>query len=63
MKPRIIRISNSEETFDWISDGWNTVKSPNPTLFKKAKKAIHAGKDIPDVVSRLEKAGFEVVQQ
>ncbi len=62
MKPRVIRISDSEETFDWISDGWNTVAHPNPNLFTKVRKHIRAGKDIADVIKRLEEAGFEVVQ-
>ena len=59
-KPRIIRTSNSEDVFDWVSDGWCTAKNPNWKLFKKAKDIIQSGKTVKDVVKNLREAGFVV---
>ena len=61
MKPGIIVLSGlSDDTFRWISDGWNTLKKPNPGLFDKVEKAVLASKDVPDAVRRLQKAGFMI---
>lgn len=67
MKPRIICLSSdSESTFRCMSDGWFTVKNrrkpKNIALHKKADACIDAGKNVLDVIRRLEEAGFEVVR-
>ncbi len=64
-KPRIFVLSHDgdQDGFKWISDGWNSESSRSPSLMRKARKAIESGKDVPDVVRLLKKAGFEVVRQ
>ena len=69
MKPRIIVLSkDSDECFNWLSDGWNSLtegthgtESANE-LMELATKTILEGEDIPDAVKRLEEAGFEIVR-
>lgn len=67
-KPEIIVLSkDNEDAFRWLSNGWFTVKRQHTTqaqkLMKKAERAIDEGKDVPDVIKRLEKAGFLVTRR
>lgn len=66
-KPLItVSSKDTDETFRWQSDGWFDMKSrmQNPkvanALFAKAEKAIEEGKDVPDTIKLLRKAGFVV---
>jgi hypothetical protein len=62
-KPRIIVLSkNTDERFDWLSDGWNPIEKPNPKLFTKADKLIKKAKDVPDAIRLLQENGFEIVR-
>lgn len=65
MRPKIIVISKDDEsTFRFLSDGWHDIKTQMrdrkkaDALMAKCTKAIEAGKDVPDTIKRLEKAGF-----
>ena len=59
--PRIIVLSkDTDDEFNWMSDGWNTMKNPNVTLFAKVKRIIASGENVPDVIRKLEVAGFSV---
>ena len=65
MKPTIIVTSGDKDTtFNWQSDGWYMIHQRGTPqaeeLFKKAKAAIGRGKDVPDAIRELKKAGFEV---
>jgi hypothetical protein len=65
--PGIIVLStDDEQTFRWMSDGWNQLKVRHTTkaqqLFTKAKRCIEDGTDVRDVIDRLEKAGFKVTR-
>jgi hypothetical protein len=64
-KPGIIVLSSDSDRqgFKWLSDGWNTIKSPNRSLFEKAGACIEAGKDVPDVIRRLKAAGFSITRR
>jgi hypothetical protein len=67
-RPGIITASPDDaECFDWFSDGWfqeSIRHTPEAqALMVKAKACITAGKDVPDVVRRLEEAGFTVTRQ
>ena len=64
-KPSIIVTCDDDaETFGWMSDGWHQVHQMGTEkaqeLFKKAEECIESGDDVPDVVRRLEEAGFDV---
>lgn len=64
-KPEIIVLSSdTDDAFKWLSNGWFTVKQQHTKraqeLMEKANRAIDEGKDVPDVIERLKKAGFEI---
>lgn len=64
-KPGIIVISeDDEDTFRWVSDGWNEMKQSHTKkardLMTKANEAIDAAKDVPDAIDKLKDAGFSV---
>lgn len=60
-KPGIIVLPGDDDTeFTWMSDGWNTIKHPNPELMVKANQCISMGEDVPDTIKRLEAEGFKV---
>lgn len=66
-KPTIVVLSDdTAETFDWLSDGWNTIKNrhtlPAQELYARATAIISTGKDVPDTIKRLEDAGFNIVR-
>lgn len=66
-KPGIIVISSdTEETFRWLSDGWNEMKKAHTTkarkLMAKAHEAIEAATDTLDAIRRLREAGFKVTR-
>lgn len=67
MKPGIIVTSkDTDDVFEWLSVDWNRMEvSHTPEakeLFRKAKKAIAEGKDVPDAIRLLEEAGFEITR-
>lgn len=67
MKPRIFVVSpDTADTFEWLSDGWYQIKQRGTkkaeALKKRTDKCIKAGKDVPDVIKLLRKAGFTVVR-
>ena len=66
-KPTILTAArDDDDTFGWMSGGWfemairHTPKAQ--ALMAKAKGCIEAGEDVPDVIRRLEEAGFEVIR-
>lgn len=68
-KPGIIVIVPDDAAeFRWLSVGWlqegmsPTEQRKGQKLFTKAHLAIQAGKDVPDVIDRLKKAGFSVTR-
>lgn len=66
-KPGVIVLSaDGEESFRWLSDGWNDLKKAEGPrareLMARAREAIEAGLDVPDVIARLREAGFSVVR-
>jgi len=58
MKP-IIVVNFDNEVVEWRSAGW----ADNEKLMAKAKRAINKGKDPGEVVDKLRKAGFAVVEE
>ena len=66
-KPRIIVLSSdNDDTFCWLSDGWNMVSQHGQEdarlLMHKATQAIDQGDSVTAVVKLLEQAGFEVTR-
>ena len=68
-KPRIIVTSaDTDDSFQWLSDGWNSIDEGTrgtpkaEALMAKAHKEIDAAKNVPDAIKRLRKAGFTVVR-
>jgi len=67
-RPGIITSSPDDaDCFDWLSDGWYQISirhTPEAqALMAKAKSCIEDGEDVPDVIRRLEEAGFVVSRQ
>lgn len=66
-KPRIIVLSADTDTvFDWLSDGWHSVKVKSTgrqqRLMARARAQIGMASNILDAIERLKAAGFEVVR-
>jgi hypothetical protein len=63
-RPRITLFLKDPKTVGWVSEGWYRIKDwgkpEAKSLYRKASKCIHDGKDIQDVIQRLRKAGFTV---
>jgi hypothetical protein len=67
-KPGIIVVSqDGADSFEWLSDGWHTIKLSHTAEAKRlmglAHDAIEAGESVPDVIRRLEAAGFAVTRR
>ena len=65
MKPGIIVLSkDSDDTFGYMSDGWNEkskVHTPKAKmLFKKAERCIIKAKDAKEAIALLKSAGFAI---
>ena len=60
----IVLVTNDADSFRWMSDGWYAeAKRHLPEaqrLYKLADDCMEEGADVPDVVRRLEAAGFAV---
>jgi hypothetical protein len=66
MKPGVIVCcKDSDDTFRWMSDGWNEMKVMHTKrardLFKKACRCIEKAKDVKEAIVLLRKAGFAVL--
>ena len=64
-KPKIIVLSlDDDKEFKWFSDGWYMIDQVcterAQTLMAKARRAIEEGKNVPDVIKKLEEAGFDI---
>ena len=68
-KPVIIVLSkdDDQEGFKWLSGGWNEAKKSHTPeareLMARAHKCIEEGRDVPDVIARLKKAGFTIERE
>ena len=65
MKPGIIVLSkDSDDTFRYMSDGWNNYKIAHTPkakmLFKKAERCIIKAKDAKEAIALLKSAGFAI---
>jgi hypothetical protein len=67
-KPGIIVLSkdDDQEGFKWLSDGWYGAKKRDTKraqeLYHEVADCIAIGDDVPDVIRRLEEAGFKVTR-
>lgn len=57
----IVTSAVTDDEFRFMSDGWNTIKHPNPELMHKAHKCIEDATDHKDAIKRLTDAGFKVM--
>jgi hypothetical protein len=67
MKPTIITpCTDTDTTFQFWSGGWYETSirhTPEAqALMALAKKCINDGENVPDVIRRLEEAGFKVIR-
>lgn len=62
----IVTVPDDANEFEWLSDGWHTEKNRHTakakSLYAKAVECIEAGENVPDVIERLQKAGFTVTR-
>jgi len=66
-KPGVIVLSPDDDTsFHWLSDGWFCAEVRNhpeaQAIMARARECVNAGVDVPDVIARLEAAGFVVTR-